>query len=127
VDEEVLSRPQEILSAGGAIFLARRQEGIVGTCALLCAGEERYELAKMAVTAGSQGLGIGRKLLGAAIERYQASGGRELFLESNSRLEPALALYESAGFVHAPRPFESHYERADVCMVYRAAGAGKPA
>ncbi len=55
----------------------------------------------MAVTADSQGLGIGRKLLEAAIGRYQASGGRELFLESNSRLEPALTLYESAGFVHA--------------------------
>ncbi len=81
----------------------------------------------MAVTAGSQGLGIGRKLLRAAIEKYQASGGRELFLESNSRLKSALTLYESAGFVHAPRPFESHYERADVYMVYRATGAGTPA
>lgn len=127
MDEAVLSRPLEILSGGGAIFLARYQGRIVGTCALLCAGERRYELAKMAVTPGCQGLGIGRRLLEAAIEKYHGLGGRALFLESNSRLAPALGLYESAGFVHTPRPFESHYERADVYMVYRPPLSKQPA
>src|SRR5512146_701274 len=118
VDEEVLSQPARILRGGGAIFLARYRGAIVGTCALLHAGEGRFELAKMAVTAGHQGLGIGRKLIEAAIAEYLARGARELFLESNSRLTPAITLYESAGFVHAPRPVPSHYERADVYMVY---------
>lgn len=66
-------------------------------------------------------------VLSRPLKILSAGGGRELFLESNSRLKPAPTLYESAGFVHAPRPFESHYERADIYMVYRAAGAGKPA
>ena len=118
-DEEVLSRPAEILRGGGAIFLARYRRSIVGTCALLAAGERRFELAKMAVTAGCQGLGIGRKLLTAAIDKYHSFGGRELFLETNSRLTPAIALYASVGFVHAPPPTPSHYERADVYMIYR--------
>ena len=126
-DEEVLSHPHEILGGGGAIFLARHRGDIVGTCALLNAGEGRFELAKMSVTAGRQGLGIGRRLLQAALERYRALGGCELFLESNSRLTAALTLYESAGFVHMPRPAESHYERADVYMVYRPSPAQMPA
>jgi len=114
----VLSRPLEILREGGAIFLARYQDEIVGTCALLKAGEGRYELSKMAVTSRHQGLGIGRRLLEAAVAAYRSLAARELFLESNSKLKPAIALYESAGFVHAPRPAPSHYERSDVYMVY---------
>lgn len=118
IDEEVLSQPARILRKGGAIFLARYRGAIVGTCALLNAGDGRFELSKMAVTAGHQGLGIGRKLLETAVTEYLARGARELFLESNSRLTPAITLYESAGFAHAPRPAPSHYERSDVYMVY---------
>jgi DNA-binding MarR family transcriptional regulator/GNAT superfamily N-acetyltransferase len=118
IDVEVLSRPMRILRDGGAIFLARYRGSIVGTCALLSAGSARFELSKMAVTAGHQGLGIGRKLIRAVIADYLERGGRELFLESNSKLTPAITLYESAGFVHAPRPEPSHYERSDVYMVY---------
>jgi len=54
----------------------------------------------------------------AVVAEYLARGARELFLESNSKLTPAVTLYESAGFVHASRPSPSHYERGDVYMVY---------
>jgi DNA-binding MarR family transcriptional regulator/GNAT superfamily N-acetyltransferase len=118
IDEEVLSKPARILRDGGGIFLARYRGAIVGTCALLDAGDGRFELSKMAVTAGHQGLGIGRRLIEAVIAEYLSRGARELFLESNSKLTPAITLYESSGFVHAPRPAPSHYERSDVYMVY---------
>lgn len=118
IDEEVLSKPARILRDGGAIFLARYRGAVVGTCALLDAGDGRFELSKMAVTAGHQGLGIGRRLIEAVIAEYLSRGARELFLESNSKLTPAITLYESSGFVHAPRPAPSHYERSDVYMVY---------
>jgi DNA-binding MarR family transcriptional regulator/GNAT superfamily N-acetyltransferase len=125
IDEQVLSKPLEILRDGGAIFLARYRGAIVGTCALLNKGAGRFELSKMAVTAKRQGLGIGRKLLRAAIADYLTRGARELFLESNSRLTPAIMLYESAGFVHAPRPEPSHYERSDVYMVLAPSATGR--
>jgi DNA-binding MarR family transcriptional regulator/GNAT superfamily N-acetyltransferase len=118
IDEQVLSQPLAILRSGGAIFLARHRGAIVGTCALLAAGDGRFELSKMAVTGSHQGLGIGRRLVEAVIAEYLSRGARELFLESNSKLTPAITLYESAGFVHAPRPAPSHYERSDVYMVY---------
>lgn len=121
IDVQVLSRPQDIIRGGGAIFLARRGSEIVGSCALLNEGDDRYELAKMAVTADCQGLGIGRKLLAAGIEAFVARRGHELFLETNSVLEPAIKLYESVGFAHTPPPHASAYQRADVYMVYRGA------
>ena len=122
VDEQVLSNPRAIVRNGGAVFFARRDGKIVGTCAVINDGDGVYELSKMAVTANCQGLGIGRKLLDACIGAFQARRGRTLFLETNSVLKPAIKLYESAGFEHVPRPQASLYERADVYMVHR----GKP-
>jgi hypothetical protein len=49
-----------------------------------------------------------------------------LFLESSTKLERALSMYERAGFVLQPdvRP-GSHYARADVYMIYDPAAAAK--
>jgi GNAT superfamily N-acetyltransferase len=127
IDEVVLSCPDRILERGGSIVLARVGERIVGTCALLKAGENRFELSKMAVTDGYQGIGIGRLLLAAVIDVFTAQGAGELYLESNSVLQPALKLYESVGFEYAPRPSgPAHYARADVYMIYRGPRPASP-
>lgn len=92
----------------------------MGTVALRHDGGGIYELTKMAVEPGLRGGGIGRALLLTAIDAYRDLDGRELYLESSSVLKPALALYESAGFVHLPAPRPgSHYARADVHMAWR--------
>lgn len=124
-DEEVLGDPERhILADGGRILFALRDDDAgatraVGTVALRNAGDGVYELTKMAVEPALRGAGIGRALLEAAIAEYRGLGGRELYLESSSVLQPALRMYEGAGFVHhpAPRP-GSHYARADVHMVW---------
>ncbi|WP_374602023.1 GNAT family N-acetyltransferase [Arenimonas sp.] len=74
----------------------------------------------MGVAAGHQGRGIGRRLLATAIAGFRELGGRELFLESSSKLGPALKLYQSMGFELQPgiKP-GSHYQRADVYMIWR--------
>ena len=120
INHQVLSHPEDrILKPGGFIFLARHNGEIVGTSALIRVGRGRFELSKMAVTERYQGLGIGRRLLTAAIAQFQKTGAKLLFLESSSRLKPALKLYEANGFRHAKRPKgSSHYQRSDVYMVY---------
>lgn len=120
VDEVVLSDPQgKVIDDGGVILFARAGDDIVGTVALKHQGAGVFELTKMAVTAAVQGTGIGRSLLCAAIDRYESEGGCRLYLESHSSLARALALYETAGFVHTASPVASEYDRADVYMVYR--------
>ena len=83
-----------------------------------------------AVETGWRGVGAGRLLLDAAIAEFHKRRGKTLFLESSTKLAPALNLYESVGFVHhpAPRP-GSHYVRSDVYMIYepKAAKARKRA
>ena len=46
---------------------------------------------------------------------------RHLTLETNHRMTPAIALYESVGFQHVPRHLwkPSEYERSDVRMEMR--------
>lgn len=121
IDREVLSDPETyILADGGRVLLALDEhDRAVGAVALKHEGHGVYELTKMAVDPSCQGRGIGRLLMDAALDRYRALQGRELFLESSSKLAPALKLYESVGFRHhpAPRP-GSHYARADVYMVW---------
>jgi GNAT superfamily N-acetyltransferase len=122
-DERVFSDPiRHVLEPGGFIVFAQLGDDIVGTCALLKAGEGRYELAKMAVTERYQGLGIGRRLLDAAIQKFRTLDGSELFLESNTSLSAAMTLYETSGFVRVAHPDgHSHYARSDVYMVYKPA------
>ena len=119
IDVRVLSQPRLLLEDGGAIFLARSGKKIIGTGALIRGEHGRYEVSKMAVTDGFKGLGVGRRLLRAVIDEFTALGGAELFLETNSVLKTAIALYESAGFVHGTCPADSPYARSDVYMVYR--------
>ena len=55
----------------------------------------------------------------AAITRFGEIGADKLFLETNSRLVPAIRLYETSGFEHSSNPAgDSHYQRADVYMVW---------
>ncbi len=127
VDREVLHDPEtHILEPGGRILFAiDAKERAIGTVALKHEGEGVYELTKMAVEPGHQGAGIGRALMMAVLKAYHEIGGRELFLESSSKLAPALKLYESVGFVHKPAPRPgSHYQRADVYMVWERPESG---
>jgi GNAT superfamily N-acetyltransferase len=115
-DVETLSDPEgTILAHGGRIFFATCDGVPAGCVALLPMGEGSYEVGKMAVTARSQRLGLGRKLMMRAIEAAKESRATRLYLETNHALTPAISLYESVGFRHLP-PAESPFKRADVRM-----------
>jgi GNAT superfamily N-acetyltransferase len=73
----------------------------------------------MAVAATHQRRGIG-ELLGGACSAWAAGNGFEsMFLETNSKLDGAIRLYERLGFRHASSPHQSEYARGDVHMELR--------
>ena len=117
-DLKALDHPEKyILEPGGRILLAEVAGQVVGTCALIkMADGSSYELAKMAVAPAAQGQQIGFLLGQAAVQRVRDLGGRRVYLESNSKLGPALALYRKLGFQDLAAPNPSPYARADVQM-----------
>ena len=116
-DLELLSDPERhIIAPGGAIFFAELDGEILGTCALIAREPRVFELAKMAVTERAQGQQIGRRLATAAIARARAMHADAVVLESSSKLEAALALYEKLGFRRLPRGGPADYDRTDVFM-----------
>ncbi len=120
IDADVLSKPEEyIIRNGGFIFFATYNDEIVGTSALIKHEKEGFELSKMAVTEKYQGLKIGRKLADAAIVKVKSLGEKSVFLETNSKLAPALNLYKKLGFKHVEYPSgkSEHYQRSDTYMV----------
>jgi GNAT superfamily N-acetyltransferase len=90
----------------------------VGCCALVRVGDGEFEVAKMTVSDRYRGRGYGRAVLAGTIEEARRMGARRLYLETNSKLTPAITLYESLGFQHLPpeRVVPSPYARADVFM-----------
>ncbi len=117
-DHKALDDPESyILDNGGRIIFALQDNEPVGVCALIKVNDPDYdfELAKMAVSPKARGKGIGEKLGKAVIQTARSMGARKIFLESNSKLQPALHLYEKLGFTriyNRPTP----YKRADVQM-----------
>lgn len=124
-DRAVLADPfGRIVAPGGDVLLAREVVGgaVVGCVALLAHPDAVYEVAKMAVTPTAQGRGLGRQLIAAAIDRSHTFGATRLFLGTNSKLGPAIHLYEQAGFVRITRdqlPVTDYYARADILMELR--------
>lgn len=115
-DEIVLSNPQEeIIDKGGMIFYAKYNGAIVGTVSLIKMADGAFELSKMAVTDGFQGLGIGKKLMQHCVEIAQEKAIEKIIIYSNRSLKAAIHLYEKFGFEEILLE-DGAYERADIKM-----------
>ena len=120
-DYTALDNPESyILEQGGYIFMALYQGQPIGTCSLIKMNDKAYdyELAKMGVSPLAQGKGIGWILGQTIIEKAKELGGKTLFLESNTKLKPAINLYRKLGFKKIPHK-PSVYERSNIQMVLK--------
>jgi DNA-binding MarR family transcriptional regulator/GNAT superfamily N-acetyltransferase len=118
-DHKVLDDPEGyILQNNGFIFVALYEGEPVGVCALIKMKNDpdyEYELAKMAVSPLMHGKSIGFLLAQAIIEKAKSLNLAKIYLESNTKLKPAISLYHKLGFNKvAGRP--TPYERANIQM-----------
>lgn len=115
-DSKVLENPEDyILDPGGHILMATYKEEVVGTCALIKMDDTAYELAKMAVSPAAQGKKIGWLLAQGLIDKARSTGAKRIYLESNTKLVPAINLYHKLGFKKVVGP-PSPYTRANIQM-----------
>lgn len=115
-DEKQLDDPNgSILNQGGYIYLAKANDDIVGTAALVYDSNGIYELAKMTVAPQYRGKGISKLLIESCIQKAKELKAKKIYLYSNSQLGTAITLYEKYGFKHIPTD-TIHYVTADVKM-----------
>ena len=107
---------KEIVEPSGQIFFVVSGGAVLGTCAVMRLSDDVYELAKMAVAAEARGRGYGDLLIEAAINFAKQSGAKRLMLLSNTRLNPAIALYRKHGFESVPITDAHDYSRVDIQM-----------
>ncbi|MCR4031100.1 MULTISPECIES: GNAT family N-acetyltransferase [Flavobacterium] len=118
-DVKALDHAEEyIINKGGEIFAAVLNDEVLGVCALIKSDgkDYDYELAKMAVSPKAQGKGVGLLLAESAIKWAKEKGASRIYLESNTKLKPAIKLYEKLGFKEITG-LSSAYDRVDIQMM----------
>jgi putative acetyltransferase len=118
-DIEVLGDPKgKIIDKGGQVLFVADEGQVVGCVALMKLPDGGYEVAKMAVADSHKGRGLGHALMAACVDRARAAGAPRLYLETNSALVPAMALYRGFGFreLTGMKRRPSDYARVDVWM-----------
>lgn len=117
-DSNALDHPDKyILENGGHILVAMLNNKVLGVCALIKMEHSKYgyELAKMAVAEKAKGKGIGYLLGTSIIAKAKKLGANYIYLESNTILQPAIALYKKLGFQKVVGEY-SPYERCNIQM-----------
>ena len=116
IDGAMLNYPKtNVLDKSGLIFLARVEGLIVGSIILLPQYESTFELLKLGVSKRYRNRGIGMALLKHSIEQAKLLHAESIIIETSSKLEAAICLYEKLGFTHIA-PQNGKYELSDVSM-----------
>ena len=124
-DRATFADPEgKILGLGGQIFFVVEGGTALGTCAVLAHSAEVHEIAKMAVSPEARGRGFGDLLMEACVAFSRAAGAREVVIVSNTRLQPAIRLYQKHGFVRVPFEDDGRYARADIKLVRKLSAEG---
>lgn len=115
-DRRILDDPKKaILDSGGVIYLAKANDTIIGSVALINEHDGVYELAKMTVIPEWQGKGIGNLLIEKCLSKAYELEAKKIILFSNHQLQAALRLYLKYGFKNV-EVTDSPFRTADVRM-----------
>ncbi|MBR4759315.1 MAG: GNAT family N-acetyltransferase [Lachnospiraceae bacterium] len=91
-------------------------DDVIGTVAIKRINETTAELKALYLSADYRGKGFGYQLLDQAVSAAKNKGYHRIVLDSMSRYEAALRLYERYGFSYTDRYNDNAY--ADVFMEY---------
>jgi putative acetyltransferase len=98
-DDQLRQLPASYADHGGAFWVTLRDGELLGTAGVFPVGDRMYELRKMYLRPASRGLGLGTRLLDAAVDWTRARGGTHLVLDTIEEMTRAIAFYEAHGFV----------------------------
>jgi ribosomal protein S18 acetylase RimI-like enzyme len=94
----------------GALLLAKRDNELVG-CVFAQVKDDALYIGKLAVRAGLQGAGIGRKLVEAARDEARSRGLKMLELQTRIELTENQAMFARMGFVKTAETAHPRFDR----------------
>ena len=114
-DSDLKDLEQSYLRSGGIFeVLEDRDENLLGTYGLFRLDSQTCELRKMYFVPEIRGLGLGRRVLGRAVDHARRLGYQRIVLETISVLKDAIRLYTRFGFA----PIEGAEVSARVDQAY---------
>jgi putative acetyltransferase len=106
--DETTDHLSELFKTPGSYYLVAEQEGrIVGGGGIYPTEglpEGTAELVKMYLLPEVRGIGLGGRLIGAALDWATEAGYKQVYLESMPELKKALSTYERFGFRYLDAP-----------------------
>ena len=102
-EQELANLPGDYAPPRGRLLLAREFDELMGCIALRPLGPKTCEMKRLFVRAEYRDRGLGRVLVEAIIEEARKIGYTHMRLDTIAdRMERAIALYRSIGFVEIP-------------------------
>ena len=108
---DTLSNAETFVPPLGAAYVAKDEGGdVVGIGFMRPVGGDAFEIKRVFVRRKARGLGAGKALMHALLDRARQEGAKEMLLDSSKTLSEAIGLYEKLGFTYTdPYPQSSHY------------------
>lgn len=117
-DINTFNHIEENLEKGAMIYFALEGEQVLATCMAKPSEEDgTWELCKLGSNKHLPHKGAGSAVFEAAMNWAVSHGARKLFILSNSKLKPALHIYEKYGF-HEVSLKDYEYVRGDIAFEY---------
>jgi GNAT superfamily N-acetyltransferase len=92
----------QVVDGNGAFLVAYLDDVAVGCGAVRRLDQATAEIKRMYVDPSVRGRGIGRALVEALEREARLVGATRIVLETGTRLEPAIKLYEAMGYARIP-------------------------
>lgn len=116
-DKETFEKIDDEMESGAMIFFAVEDGIALATCMAMPMEGTTWELCKLGSNKNVPHKGAGSAVFEEAMKWALNHGAKRLFIQSNSRLKPALHIYEKYGFKEIK--FENHeYVRGDIAFEY---------
>jgi GNAT superfamily N-acetyltransferase len=116
-DYETFEGIEKKIAAGAMIYFAVEGNTALATCMAVPMEDGVWEICKLASNKEREHKGAGSAVFKAAMDWAVTHGARRLFLISNSKLKPALHIYEKFGFTEVKLD-DYEYVRGDIAFEY---------
>lgn len=116
-DIETFEKIDEEMKAGAMIFFAVEEEVALATCMAMPMNGGTWEICKLGSNKKVPHKGAGSAVFEASMNWALEHGAKRLFILSNSRLKPALHIYEKYGFKEIKLD-NYEYIRGDIAFEY---------